>query len=60
MAPKAPKFEIKTPKGTRDWSGPDMVLREKIFKTITDVFKRHGGITIDTPVFELKEILAGT
>ncbi|EAQ93387.1 hypothetical protein CHGG_01622 [Chaetomium globosum CBS 148.51] len=54
MAPKAPKFEIKTPKGTRDWSGPDMVLREKIFKTITDVFKRHGGITIDTPVFELK------
>ncbi|KAL2022704.1 hypothetical protein VTK56DRAFT_4785 [Thermocarpiscus australiensis] len=59
MAPKAPKFEIKTPKGTRDWSGPDMVLREKIFKTITDVFKRHGGVTIDTPVFELKEILAG-
>ncbi|KAK4149499.1 hypothetical protein C8A00DRAFT_37908 [Chaetomidium leptoderma] len=59
MAPKAPKFDIKTPKGTRDWSGPDMVLREKIFKTITDVFKRHGGITIDTPVFELKEILAG-
>jgi histidyl-tRNA synthetase len=59
MAPKAPKFEIKTPKGTRDWSGPDMVLREKIFRTITDVFKRHGGITIDTPVFELKEILAG-
>ncbi|AEO70298.1 11c14b2b-8afa-4b01-9e6a-905861fb1820 [Thermothielavioides terrestris] len=59
MAPKAPKFEIKTPKGTRDWSGADMVLREKIFKTITDVFKRHGGISIDTPVFELKEILAG-
>ncbi|KAL2263244.1 hypothetical protein VTK26DRAFT_7663 [Humicola hyalothermophila] len=59
MAPKNPKFEIKTPKGTRDWSGEDMVLREKIFKTITDVFKRHGGVTIDTPVFELKEILAG-
>ncbi|EGS19154.1 histidyl-tRNA synthetase-like protein [Thermochaetoides thermophila DSM 1495] len=54
MAPKAQKFEIKTPKGTRDWSGEDMVLREKIFKTITDVFKRHGGVTIDTPVFELK------
>ncbi|KAK4185524.1 hypothetical protein QBC35DRAFT_454182 [Podospora australis] len=59
MAPKAPKFEIKTPKGTRDWSGADMVLREKIFNTITNVFKRHGGVTIDTPVFELKEILAG-
>nr|CDP23296.1 Putative mitochondrial histidyl-tRNA synthetase precursor [Podospora anserina S mat+] len=55
MAPKAPKFEIKTPKGTRDWSGADMVLREKIFNTITNVFKRHGGVTIDTPVFELKD-----
>jgi histidyl-tRNA synthetase len=36
-----------------------MVIRDKIFTTITDVFKRHGGVTIDTPVFELKEILAG-
>ncbi|KAF9583470.1 Cytoplasmic and mitochondrial histidine tRNA synthetase [Lunasporangiospora selenospora] len=32
---------------------------EKIFSTITRVFKRHGGVTIDTPVFELKEILSG-
>lgn len=36
-----------------------MVIRDKIFATITDVFKRHGAVTIDTPVFELKEILAG-
>ncbi|KAK0731651.1 histidyl-tRNA synthetase-like protein [Lasiosphaeris hirsuta] len=36
-----------------------MLVREKIFSSITDVFKRHGGTTIDTPVFELKEILAG-
>ncbi len=36
-----------------------MVLRDRIFSTITEVFKRHGGVTIDTPVFELKEILAG-
>lgn len=36
-----------------------MIIRDKIFNTITDVFKRHGGVTIDTPVFELKEILAG-
>ncbi|KGQ12318.1 Histidine--tRNA ligase [Beauveria bassiana D1-5] len=39
--------------------GKDMVIRDKIFSTITQVFKRHGGVTIDTPVFELKEILAG-
>ena len=36
-----------------------MVIRDKIFSTITEVFKRHGGVTIDTPVFELKDILAG-
>jgi histidyl-tRNA synthetase len=36
-----------------------MVIREKIFNTIAEVFKRHGAVTIDTPVFELKEILAG-
>lgn len=28
--------------------------------TITDVFKRHGGTPLDTPVFELKEILTGS
>lgn len=36
-----------------------MLLRNSIFKTITQVFELHGGVTIDTPVFELKEILAG-
>ncbi|GAB0138475.1 hypothetical protein EsDP_00006710 [Epichloe bromicola] len=50
--------QLKTPKGTRDWVGDDLLLREKIFKTITDVFKRHGGIPLDTPVFEIKEILS--
>ena len=53
------KFQLKVPKGTKDWDGKDMVIREKIFSTITEVFKRHGAVTIDTPVFELKEILSG-
>ncbi|KAG8427343.1 Cytoplasmic and mitochondrial histidine tRNA synthetase [Metarhizium acridum] len=57
--PKAPAVTLKTPKGTRDWSGQDMLLREEVFKMITDVFKKHGGTPLDTPVFELKEILAG-
>ncbi|KAF2146695.1 uncharacterized protein K452DRAFT_218937 [Aplosporella prunicola CBS 121167] len=52
-------FQLKVPKGTKDWEGKDMVIRDKIFSSITDVFKRHGAVTIDTPVFELKEILAG-
>ena len=36
-----------------------MVIRDRIFNTITDVFKRHGAVTIDTPIFELRQILAG-
>lgn len=36
-----------------------MVIRDKIFNTITDAFKRHGAVTIDTPVFELRDILTG-
>ncbi|KAF2085649.1 histidyl-tRNA synthetase [Saccharata proteae CBS 121410] len=52
-------FQLKVPKGTKDWEGKDMVIRDKIFSTITEVFKRHGAVTIDTPVFELKEILSG-
>lgn len=31
-----------------------MAIREKVFSTITKVFKKHGAVTIDTPVFELK------
>ncbi|KMU89510.1 histidyl-tRNA synthetase [Coccidioides immitis H538.4] len=52
-------FNLKTPKGTKDWAGPDALLRDRIFSTITNVFKRHGGTALDTPVFELREILAG-
>ena len=36
-----------------------MVIRDRIFNTITTVFKRHGAVTIDTPAFELRQILAG-
>jgi histidyl-tRNA synthetase len=34
-----------------------MAIREELFAKITKVFKTHGAETIDTPVFELKEIL---
>lgn len=45
-------FQLKTPKGTKDYVPGEMALRQKIFSTITGIFKRHGGVTIDTPVFE--------
>ena len=51
------KFEIKTPKGTRDYLPKTMSARETCIDTITRCFKRHGAVTIDTPVFELRGIL---
>lgn len=53
------QFQLKVPKGTKDWADKDMVIREAVFDSLSKLFKRHGAVTIDTPVFELREILAG-
>ena len=50
---------VKVVKGARDFLPEQMVIREKAFNLITGVFKKHGGVQIDTPVFELKETLMG-
>tara|TARA_R110002050_G_scaffold141009_2_gene265986 strand:- start:256 stop:486 length:231 start_codon:yes stop_codon:yes gene_type:complete len=34
-----------------------MKLREEVIDTLRKIFKRHGAVTIETPVFELKEVL---
>ncbi|RYP66575.1 hypothetical protein DL771_007728 [Monosporascus sp. 5C6A] len=57
VKPSRPGVQLKTPKGTRDWAGRDLLLRDHILQTISDVCKRHGGIPLDTPVFELRDIL---
>lgn len=49
----------KCAKGTRDMNPLQMAIREKAFKIIRGVFKKHGASEIDTPVFELKETLTG-
>ncbi|GLJ24014.1 hypothetical protein SUGI_0457460 [Cryptomeria japonica] len=49
----------KIPKGTRDFKPEQMAIREKAFGIIAGVFKRHGAVAIDTPVFELRETLMG-
>jgi histidyl-tRNA synthetase len=36
-----------------------MAVREKAFGIIAGVFKRHGAVALDTPVFELRETLMG-
>lgn len=49
----------KVPLGTRDFGPEQMRIREQVFAAIRRIFKRHGGVEIDTPVFELKEVLTG-
>ncbi|XP_006866233.1 PREDICTED: probable histidine--tRNA ligase, mitochondrial isoform X2 [Chrysochloris asiatica] len=43
--------------GTRDLSPQQMVVREKILDMVVSCFKRHGAKGLDTPAFELKEML---
>lgn len=50
---------LKTPKGTRDYGPEAMALRMDILERVKTIFKKHGAETIDTPVFELKEVLTG-
>lgn len=59
LAKNEERRKPKIPKGTRDFIPIQMALRKKAFKTITDVFLKHGAVEIDTPVFELKETLTG-
>lgn len=53
------KLILKTAKGTRDYNPEQMALRLGVIDKIVSIFKNHGAETIDTPVFELKEILTG-
>lgn len=53
------KRKPKIAKGARDFTPEQMRIREQAFNAIRKVFKRHGGVEIDTPVFELKEVLTG-
>ncbi|XP_018048007.1 PREDICTED: histidine--tRNA ligase, cytoplasmic isoform X2 [Atta colombica] len=53
------KLILKTPKGTRDYNPEQMALRLGVLEKIISVFKRHGAESIDTPVFELKDVLTG-
>mmetsp|Transcript_59124 Transcript_59124/g.70537 ORF Transcript_59124/g.70537 Transcript_59124/m.70537 type:complete len:908 (+) Transcript_59124:70-2793(+) len=49
----------KIPKGTRDYLPEQMQIRDQAFQIIRRVFKSHGAVEIDTPVFELKDTLTG-
>lgn len=54
-----PALVLKTPKGTRDFEPSQMAVRQRVISQVEAVFKQHGAETIDTPIFELKEVLTG-
>lgn len=56
---KSSKVQLKTPKGTRDYGPEHTAIRNDVLGRITAVFKRHGAVNIDTPIFELKDVLTG-
>ncbi|KAL7304992.1 hypothetical protein TKK_0002782 [Trichogramma kaykai] len=58
-ATSSQKLQLKTPKGTRDYNPEQMALRLSAMDKIVSIFKKHGAETIDTPIFELKEVLTG-
>lgn len=49
----------KVVKGARDFEPQQMAVRQEAFEVIRGVFRNHGAVEIDTPVFELKETLTG-
>lgn len=49
---------MKTPIGTKDYHTEQMDLRNQVSRKIESIFKKYGPEPIDTPVFELKEVLA--
>ena len=54
---KLKKSELRTPKGTKDYGALETRLREEMFNKIKKIFKLHGAVGIETPVFELRSTL---
>lgn len=51
------RSSVKVAKGTRDFNPQEMRTRTQTFDIVRRVFSRHGAVTIDTPIFELRQIL---
>ncbi|KAM0675766.1 hypothetical protein GVAV_000541 [Gurleya vavrai] len=50
-------FDLRTPKGTTDYSPKESLITENIISKTIKIYKKHGATSIDTPTFELKSIL---
>jgi histidyl-tRNA synthetase len=45
--------------GTKDYIPRQTKIRERMFENMRQVFRKHGAVAIETPVFELKDTLTG-
>ncbi|MCK4520771.1 histidine--tRNA ligase [Candidatus Parcubacteria bacterium] len=51
------KIEPKILKGFRDFSPEQMIIRQKVFDIVKNVFESYGFVPIETPSLEYSEIL---
>ncbi|HTJ41160.1 MAG TPA: histidine--tRNA ligase, partial [Kofleriaceae bacterium] len=52
-------FDLSPPSGTRDFLPDEVIARDRVIRTIKDVFERYGFGPLETPAFERIEILTG-
>lgn len=57
VPPTISMAELRTPKGTLDYSPSATCKLNHTIKCVTGIFEKHGGQPITTPTFELREIL---
>jgi histidyl-tRNA synthetase len=55
----AKRIQPRLLKGFRDYLPEEMIPRQKMINTISDVFQRHGFAPMSTPILEYAEILLG-
>ena len=51
-------MELQLPKGTRDFSPEEKILRDKIVNTLKEVFELYGYAPLETPILEKFDVLA--
>ena len=51
-------MELSTPKGTRDFSPEEKIVRDNIVDTLKEVFELYGYAPLDTPILERYDVLA--
>lgn len=57
VAIKGRRLLLRTPRGTFDRCPQQMAIQQNALDKIVNILEKHGAETIDTPVFEYKDVL---